>query len=156
VSDPQVGQLAGPAGIAARRRLLCAEFRGEDPGSCADALRELARHAIEPVLCTTREHSARAYLVPGPPVDALLADLVRRASVEKDLACAALVGGASLDPGIPARALEALDRAGVPVVEAVVGAERAGQIFVLHEADLERAVRELHSAFFTREDARVP
>lgn len=151
---------AGPACLAARRRLLCLGFRGEEPGSQVDGLRELsgalARHGVDPALCTTREDRARAYLVPGPAVDGLLAEVVRRASVEKDLACAALVGGASLDPGIPARALEALDRAGLPVVEAIVGTERPAQVFVLREGDLERAVRELHAAFFSREGARIP
>jgi aspartokinase len=150
----------GPSCIAARRRLLCVQSRGDEPGSLIEGLREisgaLARHGIEPAFCTTREDGARAYLVPGPSVDGLLAEVARRAHVEKDLACAALVGGASLDTRVPARALEALAQAEVGVVEAILGAERAAQVFVVREADLERAVRGLHAAFFTREGARVP
>jgi aspartate kinase len=135
------GGSTGPVGIAARRRLVCVPLA--DPA------------ALDPVLCTFVDGRARAYFVPGPSVDAWLARLEPRALLEKDLALAAVVG-ASSDPAGPSRALDALARADIPVVEAVVGVERSSQLFVLHAADLERAVRELHAVFFARQGARIP
>ena len=60
------------------------------------------------------------------------------------------------DPGLAARGLEVLSQAGVHAVEAVLGQARASHLFVVHERDLERAVREMHATLFAPEGARVP
>jgi aspartate kinase len=163
VLDPRSGEgsnTGGPVGIAARRRLLCIHLAEiAELADIAGLAGAIARSGLEPVLCTIAGAGARVFLVPGPSVEGLLAEFAnsgRRAVLERDLALAALVGGASSEPSVPSRALDALSRAGIPVVEAVVGTERASQVFVVHGADLEGAVRELHATFFAREGAHIP
>jgi len=157
VLDPRSSEgsnTRGPVGIAARRRLLCIHL-----ADLAELAGAIARSGLEPVLCTIADAGARVFLVPGPAVDGWLAEFAnsgRRAVLQRDLAFAAVVGGASSEPSVPSRALDALSRAGIQVVEAVVGTERASQVFVVHGADLEGAVRELHATFFAREGAHIP
>jgi aspartate kinase len=150
----------GAVGIASRRRLVRVSLRAGDAGSGAERLADLAsalaRHRVEPAAWTSDDDRVWAYLVPGPSVDLLLAEIGPRAIVEKELALAVLVGRAPADPGLAARGLEALSRAGVHAVEAVLGQGRASHLFVVHERDLERAVREMHAILLAPEGARIP
>ncbi len=149
----------GPVGIAARLLLLRIGLPANGCGSRAERLMELAaslvRHGVEPAAWTVNGDRVEVLVVPGQAVDALLTEIGRRASVEKDLALVALVGRASSDDTeLASRALDALARAGAPAREAIVGASRASQLFVVGASDLERAVRGLHAALLSPEGAR--
>jgi aspartate kinase len=91
------------------------------------------------------------------PVGIAVRRRFQRAGVTgEELALVALVGASHADLAVPARALAALSRAGVQLVETLVGEDRASHRVVLHERDLERAVRAIHAEFFAAESARVP
>jgi aspartate kinase len=143
----------GPVGLAARRRLARVTFTGP----LADLAASLARHALEPASLRTSGPRIELLLAPGPATDGLLAEIGREAHVEKDLALVALVGRAPAGSRAPgARALEVLAELGVPVREAQIGPDRASQVFLVGAADLERAVRGLHTALLSPRAAPVP
>jgi aspartate kinase len=144
----------GPVAIAARRRLLRIILTSDGSAAFAGRLGEvggiLARHAVEPAAFDARGARIELLLVPGPATDAVLAEIGRSALVEKDLALVAVVGRP------PGDALGVLAGIGVPVREAVMGSERASQVFLLHADDLERAVRGLHAALLAPRAVPVP
>ncbi len=119
-----------------------------------------------------------AFVVPGPACDALLRDIGREATVERDLSLLAVVGGAMGEgrstgeatpsvverapsvieraPSIIERSLGALASADVRPRASFLGEERASQLFIVREADLEPGVRALHAELFERAHARLP
>ncbi len=71
----------------------------------------------------------------------------------EERALVALVGGVA---DVRPRAVAALSRAGVDVVETLAAQERATERLVLRAIDVERAVRVLHAEFFAAEGVRIP
>jgi len=154
----------GPVGIAARRRLVSIGLEVGDETRAtrmAELSSALARHGVEPALWSGSAERVDVLVVPGPAADPLLAEIGRRAVVEKDLALAAVVGRAGRidEPGgepLPQRALALLGAARIEVLRSLAGTRQPSQVFVIPATEIERAVRVLHAGLFRAQGACVP
>jgi aspartate kinase len=168
VNDPEAAgtlltadaQPEGPVGIAAQKRVLRLDVDlavGDTRGQrLAELFQLLARHRVEPSLISSSAERASALVVPSDGLDAVLLELGRGASVERDLALLAVIGkGRSYDADVARNALEQLRQSGIEVVEAYLGSRFPSQAFLVRAADLERAARTLHAGLIARRNARV-
>lgn len=143
----------GPVGIAARRQLVRVELdlSGTDERGMrmAELFTALRKHRIDPGPITSTAESLSVFLTPSPAVDALLSDFGARARSESELALVALVGsGGGWESDFAPRVLALLAAEGIELVEAMLGSRAPSQVFVVRAADLERAVRALHTGLF--------
>lgn len=150
----------GPVGIAARKRLVRLDLDTSSAEARAPRMAELldvlARHRIEPGLLSASAERVSVFVAPGPALDACLAELGRRASVERDLALATVIGKSiGYDTALAMRALDLLEDARIEVVEAFIGSRQPSQIFIVAATDLVRAVRTLHAGLLRPQGARV-
>lgn len=150
----------GPVGIAAKKRVLRLDLEldaGESRGQrLAELFQLLARHRVEPSLISSGAERASVLVVQSDGLDAVLLELGRSASVERDLALLAVIGQARSYDADPARTgLDLLLEAGIVPVETYLGSHLQSQAFLVRAADLERAARTLHAGLLRARTARV-
>jgi aspartate kinase len=153
----------GPVGIAARESVVRVDLALHTSDSRAERLAELfdafARHHVEPGMISTTGERISLLVEPSPALDAVLTELGRKVTVERELAVAAVIGReVGQDMQLAARALDWLAAAGIEVLEAFLGSRQPSQIFVVSRANLHETVRILHAELFTRfpADALLP
>lgn len=140
----------GPVGIATRSnvyRLDLAIGASDHRGPrVAELFTTLARHRVEPGMVSTSGERVSVLVTPGAGLDAVVTELGRKVRVERDLAVLALIGHSiGEDRGLATRCIHLLEEAHVEVIESFVGSRQPSQVFVVPNADLERAVHALHA-----------
>jgi aspartate kinase len=168
VNDPEAAgtlleagsQMDGPVGIAAKKRVMRLDLEldaGEAHGQrLAELFQLLARHRVEPSLISSSAERASVLVVPSEGLDAVLLELGRSASVERDLALLAVIGkGRSYDADLAKAGLDLLLAAGIEVVEAYLGSRLQNQAFLVRCTDLEQAARTLHAGLLRPRSART-
>jgi aspartate kinase len=150
----------GPVGIAARKRVMRLDLdldAGEARGQrLAELFQLLARHRVEPIMISSSADRASVLVAPGDGLDAVLLELGRSASVERDLSLLAVIGkGAAHDPELSRQGLDLLLQARIEVVEAYLGSGLQRQAFLVRAADLQRAACTLHAGVLRMRGARV-
>jgi aspartate kinase len=153
-------QREGPVGIAAKKQVMRLELEldaGEARGQrLADLFQLLARHRVEPILISSGAERVGVLVAPCDGLDAVLLDLGRGATLERDLALLAVIGkSAEYDADLSKQGLALLSNARVEVVEACLGTGPQSQSFLVRSADLERAACALHSGLLRPRPARV-
>lgn len=153
----------GVRGITSVRGLSLVTVQGRGmlgvPGIAAKVFTAVAREGIS-VLMITQSSSEQniCFVVPGSSAERAIAALEAEFAVEKarqdiddiwaqhDVGVVAVVGaGMKGTPGIAARVFDALGSRGINVICIAQGSSEHNLSFVLDEADIEEAVRAVHS-----------
>jgi aspartate kinase len=157
----------GPVGIAAKKRVVridlsldACDARGQ---RLADLFQSLARRRVEPMAIASAAERASVIVAPCDGLDAVLAELGRAASVERDLALLAVIGGTRGIAKDPMHApgaerapsgIDVLRAAGVEIIETFFATRMQSQAFIVQAADLERAARALHAGLLRKRVTR--
>ncbi|MFN0243326.1 MAG: aspartate kinase [Planctomycetota bacterium] len=150
----------GPIGIAARRNVvrIDLDLTWADPRAplVSELFATLARHAVEPGIVRASAERLSVLVAPGNGLEAALAELGRRVTVERSLALVAVIGcSAGRDAAAAQQVLSVLAEARTPVVDAFVGIRQNSQVVLVARDALEKTVRVLHAGLLRPQTVRV-